>query len=322
MQIIGHLLLIVLLIFLLVKSADLVEEALVLVARKAGVSTFVIGFVIVSVASSLPEISVAISSSAEGVPALSVGNLLGASLVLLTLIVALNTTRHGTIPFRGSFHFRQVVISMVVILAQVVVLLDHVISREEGFLLVTIYLLFVLYITRNSTNSHYHLHKRDLTSVKFLKIAGTGILGLIGLIVFATLTVSKTVELAELLHVSNALVGILLLSIGTNVPEIAIIFRSRTSEEEKLAVGNIIGSAAINTGILGLVGIIAAPVLVNFTTLIPAMAFLLTALIIFAVLVRTGNEITRHEGYLLAVIYLAFILLEIASLLNNSSVAS
>ncbi|MCA9379114.1 sodium:calcium antiporter, partial [Candidatus Dojkabacteria bacterium] len=280
MQVIAYLLLIILFTFLLVKSADLVEEALVLIARKAGVSTFVIGFVIVSIASSLPEMSVALGSSAEGVPALSVGNLLGASLVLLTLIVALNTFRHGTIPFRGSFHFRQVAISMLVIFSQVVVLLDQYLSREEGFLLIIIYLLFVLYITRNSTSGHKHLHMRDLTDVKFLKVITTGIFGLISLIIFAALTVTQTVELAALVHVPNSVVGILLLAIGTNIPEIAIIFRSRNSEEEKLAVGNILGSAAINTGTLGLLGIIASPSLPNYVSLIPAITFLVVTLIV------------------------------------------
>lgn len=316
MQIIGYLLLIIVLTFLLVKSADLVEEALVMVARKAGVSTFVIGFVVVSVASSLPEMSVALSSSAEGVPTLSVGNLLGASLVLLTLIVALNTIRHGTIPFRGSFHVKQVILSMVVIFSQVVVLLDQYISREEGFLLVVIYVLFVLYITRNSTSSHYHLHKRDLTSVKFLKVIGTGILGLIGLVIFAALTVNKTVELAGILNIPNSLVGILLLSVGTNIPEITIIFRSRNTEEEKLAVGNLLGSAALNTGMLGILGMISTPTIANFTALIPAIIFLVVALVIFAVLAKTGSEITRAEGYLLLTIYLVFILVEVGSLLN------
>ncbi|MCA9378948.1 hypothetical protein KC640_00830, partial [Candidatus Dojkabacteria bacterium] len=132
----------------------------------------------------------------------------------------------------------------------------------------------------------------------------------------------QTVELAALVHVPNSVVGILLLAIGTNIPEIAIIFRSRNSEEEKLAVGNILGSAAINTGTLGLLGIIASPSLPNYVSLIPAITFLVVTLIVFAALAKTGSEITRREGYLLFTIYTVFILLEFSSLLSSSTTIS
>lgn len=313
MALLDFLLLIVLLI-VLVKSADFLEDGFITLAKILRISPFVIGFVVLSLASSLPEITVTLNSAADNVTGLAVGNLLGATLVLITLLVAVNAIKHGSIPFKGSFGIVQLEIAALILVAQVVVLLDGRLGFGDGLLLVFIYICYVIYIIRKGQ----HKSKLERPQMQWQLVPKT-ILGILGLVIASSLIVDVAVNLATVLQVRPVIVGLLILGIGTNLPEIIVALRSNDKNKEKLAAGNVIGSASVNTGTLGLLGILA-PGAVNLPALMPVMLLLPTGLALFVYLARTGREITHREGFMLVGLYLSFIITQLILVLGSDQV--
>ncbi len=315
MDIVAYLALIIVLTYLLVKAADLVEDAFVLIAKKLNLSSFLIGFVVLGIASTLPEISIVLTSSIQDRAEISIGNILGASLVTITLVIAINVFMHKKIPFKGSFGVNQVIAGMGLILSQVIVLLDGQLTSTEGAVLIGMYIFYVIYISfRTNHLSKKHLHENAKIEVGQLSILlGKGLIGLFGLLIFATGIVSAATYLADLLHISDAVVGILILSLGTNIPELTIIIRSHTKDQEKLAVGNFIGSAAVNTAVLGLLGVLNIPGIEvdSITPLIPVLSMLSLGILFFAIFAWTGREITRREAIVLMSLYIGLIIIEL-----------
>jgi len=305
---------IVLLFFLsllLVKSADLLEDGFVLLARKLGISTFIIGFAVLGVASSLTEIFVAISAAGRGIPELSVGNLLGATVLLLTFIVALNTLVNKRIPFSGSFGRNQVMMALGLMILGIGAIIDERLSVFEGVILLGAYVGFVYYLSLQTNHKNID-HHAQVNVKKLWRLLIEASVGLIGLIIFSKLIVDVAVILAgpELLNIPESVVGILMISLGTNIPEITILFRSKGKDGAKLAVGNFLGSACANTGILGLLAILAPHDLTYFSSIVPTILFLILAIIMFGILAWSDKEISRREALILLSIYFLLIFAE------------
>ncbi len=306
----------VLLAILLGKSADLLEEGFVSISHRLQISSFITGFVVLSIVSSLPEMSVAVNSAIDGIPGLSVGHLVGATLIMITFVIGLSTLVHGSIPFRGSFSLGKLNLTLMILFEQVIALYDGNLTRAEGILLLISYVLFILYITKGAT----HLRRRkkakqsNPTSLFVRSIAG-----IFGIILFSNLLVSTGEQLATVLAIPPSIVGLLILAVGTNTPELAVALRSNGAEEEKLATGNMLGSATVNTGVLGLLGIISpytSPT-AGSSPFLPGLFWLAVALLVFGFLARSDKELTRREGIFLLAIYTCFIILEGFFLLNS-----
>jgi len=297
-------------LLLLVKSAELVEGAFVFLARKIHISEFFIGFVVLSIVTSLPEISIAILSSQE-VPELAIGNLIGATTVLLTLVIGLSAVKYGKLEFKGKFSEKEVLIGIAIIASMIVVLLDRFISVAEGFLLLGSYGAYIIYLNQkfNYNNLKKHL---SLNVKKLYRSIGSAGIGIVLLLISSSMIVRFASQLATILDIPPAIIGILLLAIGTNLPELTILFISKnTKGDEALALGNFFGSACVNPGILGLLAILAGGVRIsNFVALVPAIAILCCTIILFGIATWTGRKVTRLEGLLLISLYLALIISE------------
>jgi cation:H+ antiporter len=315
MEIAAYFSLILILSFLLVKSAELIEEAFVLVAKRVGISPFLIGFFVIATMSSLPEASVAVSSAIDQAPQLSVGNLLGASFTLMTLVVGLNAIKHKEIPFNGKFGIMQVLASVVVLMLQVIVLIDGQLTFSEGLILLGGYAVFIIYMFKHLT-THKKLHEKAPIEAGVIgRLMLKGVVGLLGLIFLSKFTVDTAVQLADLLEIPKSLIGVLVLGIGTNLPEITILFTSKTKAATNLAVGNFLGSATLNTGIMGFLAIIAPHQFNSIYVLIVPLIFTGVGLAIFGYISLTGKKITAKEAYLLVSIYAIFVVAQILEIL-------
>lgn len=278
------------------------------VSKRLRINVFITGFLILAVASSLPEAFVAINAASTGQPGLSVGNLVGATVIILTLVIGLSAVKTGGVKFKGMYSTKEVLMSLAIIYSQIIALIDGKIEWIEGVVLISIYAAFVIYIIGKSKAFEATL---SLKSQPIGNVAIKGVIGVAGLIVFSNLTVTNTLSLATLLNVPPILLGLLVLSIGTNLPELVILFRSDSKEKDKLAAGNFIGSATINTAVLGLLALISPTVLINFRSLIPALILLSITIFIFSLMVINDKEITRREGYLLIALYVIYVATEV-----------
>lgn len=288
------------LLIVLVKSADLIEEAFIAISERFGINTFLTGFIVLAFTSSLPETSVAVNSIIEGTVALSIGNVLGATTIILTLIIGLSAIKNKSIPFKGFFGSKEVILALGVILAQVAAVIDGSITLLEGVILLTLYITFVLYIIFKSRNQN----KKVIVKKKhpFLPLAIKSTIGVIGLIWSANILVEKAVELATIINVPQILIGLFMLSLGTNLPEIVLLVRSNNVEKEKLAAGNFIGSATFNTAVLGMLAIASPYQITNFHAIVTVIIILTVTIVVFASMVK-DDEISAKEGFFLLFLF-------------------
>ncbi len=306
-----QIILLLLLLFVLSYSAGWVIRSFIGLGRRFNISEFVLGFVVIGFATSLPELSVAINSLIDKAPGLSIGNLLGASLVLLSLIVGLAAVVQRGIFLSHSLRSRDLIIGSVLISAPVFLLLDGHFSHLEGWLLVALYLsyLFYLYRYRAEVVSRTLEEKRwGLTHL----IVGGG-LGLIALLVTSHYIVQISVDIAQQLGVAPIILGVLVLGIGTNLPEISLVIKARKIGAQKLVLGDLLGSAAANTLIIGVVGIGSTYWLSDRGVILLVAVFLFTLILLFNIFIRTKAVLSVKEGIVLLVIYLLFIGLQLFS---------
>ncbi|MBI2357047.1 sodium:calcium antiporter [Candidatus Dojkabacteria bacterium] len=308
MNILPTILSLIVLIFFLVKSADLLEDSFVGVSKKLGVNTFVVGFLILAMTSSLPETFVAINAAANDYSSLSVGNIVGATILILTLVLGLSAIKNGRTPFRGLYSTKEVLISLAIIYVQIIALIDGKLVWMEGFFLITIYTAFLIYIIGKSRVLDLSKH-RNGASVPL--IFAKGVLGVFGLIITSNLTVAQSISLAHQISIPPVLIGLLGISIGTSLPELTILLRSHNKETNTLAAGNFIGSATFNTAVLGLLTILNPTILRNFTSLVPAIMVLSIVIFMFSLMVINDRDITRREGFILLFTFILYIILEV-----------
>ncbi|MCA9387269.1 sodium:calcium antiporter [Candidatus Dojkabacteria bacterium] len=316
--------LIIVLLYLLVRAADLIEDGFVLIARTLKINEFFIGFVILSVVSSLPELSIAFSSN-DTVPELSVGNLLGASFVLLTLAIGITVIRFGEIEFMGKFKEKEIIEGLILIGLGILTVSDGILSISEGLLLGVAYTFYValVYDKYRKKRKSVDIINATVSARKIIKMFGQAALGAILILICSSLIVDTVVLLGQRVYINESIIGLFILAIGTNVPELTLLVRAKKIKQRNLALGTFIGSATINVAILGLLAVLAQGVDLktgdgsNYYSMIPLMIILGTTLISFAYFSWTGRKLTKNEGILLLGFYLSLIIIELVLILIN-----
>lgn len=302
---------IIFLLVILVKSADIIEDAFIAISERFNINTFLTGFIILAFTSSLPETSVAINAIVEDAVPLSIGNLLGATTVILTFIIGLNAIKNRSIPFKGFFGKHEVILSLGVILAQVAAIIDRRLTVLEGVLLLSLYVVFILYIVFKSNSAARSIPKRKKRNGPVYMHLLKSAVGVVGLIWSANILVEKAILLAGIANIPEILIGLFMLSLGTNLPEIILLIRSNSVEKEKLAAGNFIGSATFNTAVMGILAILSPYNITNFSAIVTVIIFLTIGIVLLANMVTNDEEITFKEGYLLVILFFALALIEL-----------
>ncbi len=322
------LILLILSFFFIGKSADFIIKGLANLGKRLGWSEFVIGFLVLGLATSTPEIFVSINSGLDGVPQMSLGNLLGGVVVLFTLLIGLNSLLQGTIltdnkfssinifrflpdsfPFgRPHFFVKDLFLMAVVILFPLFLLWDKYLSRADGLILIGAYLFFIIHAIYDKRMQGW---EPPIENVSWKKITLWIISGLIGLIFFSWVIVEQGVFLAESWNIKPFVIGLLLLAVGTNIPELSLTFRGSKANGE-VVIGDILGSAMANIFIIGLLAVLFPFRLTVWQPLIIVSVILMIATFTLITFLRTKNRLERWEGAVLILIYLIYLGFEIS----------
>jgi cation:H+ antiporter len=294
----------VILFYLLGKSADLVIVNVRRLGEALGVKIFAFG-IILGFLTSLPELAVGVNSLLLNIRALSLGNLLGGILVIFGLVLGVSAILNRTIQTgakAGSF-----LPIVIFIMAPLLLGLDGRLSRVDGIALIAGYALVLWYLLARGPHEKFERHDtvRGIAE-KTLFI----VLGIAGVLVLSHFIIQVTLLLTKNLGISPFAIGIVLFAIGTNLPEIIVAIRSWKRNVEELSLSNLIGSAIANPAIVGIFALIkpfGAEVGPSYYLL------LIFTLILLAVLNRfyeTDKKLTRAEGIVLVMFYVLFIALE------------
>jgi cation:H+ antiporter len=294
----------VILFYLLGKSADLVIVNVRRLGEALGVKIFALGIGL-GFLTSLPELAVGVNSLLLDIRALSLGNLLGGILVIFGLVLGFSAILNRSIETGAKAGtFLPVVIF---IMAPLLLGLDGALSRIDGVAIIIGYALVLWYLLVRGPHKKFERHDtiRGIAG-KTLFIA----IGVAAVLVISHFIIQVTLLLTEDLGISPFAIGVVLFAIGTNLPEIIVAFRSWRRNVEELSLSNLIGSAIANPAIVGIFALVK-PFDVEVS---PSYYLLLIfTLILLAVLNRfyeTDKKLTRAEGIVLVVFYALFIALE------------
>lgn len=299
------------------------------VARRYHKPGFFIAFFVLGILTSISEISVATNATIAGVPAVSAGNLIGASVVIFLLIIPLFAITANGLPMQMVLTRRNLALLLSLILLPCILVLDGIVTRRDGLLMLLLYASLVYAVRKKESpatlaeeaihevreellHAHETLFMRVLHAWQRRKTSrwdfGKIIIGALLIFFAGNILVDESVFFSHYFGIPLSFIGLLLLSIGTNIPEIAIGVRCAFGKHDGIATGDYLGSAAANTLIFGVLSIMNGPFVIERSEFIPTFFVLLLGLGLFYVLYQSGKVLSRREGLVLLSLYILFVL--------------
>lgn len=309
-------------IFILIKSADLTIEALKSLAKKFGTGTFALSAIILAMATSLPELFVGITSAIEETPSLSLGNVLGANIANLSLVVGLAGLITGGVFVHEKVVTREILLATGAAVLPIFLLLDGSLNRVDGLVLLSVYFAYTtsffkirfLEIGRYTMGGNYILRfVRHLGEVeqKADKTLGHLFVGIAALLFSSNFIVEFATDFAKASGISIFVIGVIVISLGTTLPEVVVSIQSLKKSQPGVFFGNILGSLIVNsTLILGVVSVISPMEGGNMGDYIAALITLVVTLLLFWLFTRTKNRLERWEALTLLLVYVIFAVVE------------
>jgi len=300
MSIWQHLLLFVIGLVLLVKGGDYLVDGASRLAMGLGVSSMVIGLTIVAYGTSLPEFAVSFVASLEGMDDIALGNVIGSNIADICLALGL-----GAIIRPLKVHISVVKKEMLIMLGAALLmtfmLWDGVIDRIDGVILLVGFVAYLTFFVHEA----FQANKTGTVNqhAPFWRNALMVVGGLVAVAVGARLLVDSSVSIARYIGVSDYVIGLTVIAIGTTLPEVATAAMASYKNQGDIAVGNIIGSVSFQILlVIGACAVVLPLVLHTFIDLYLMCGVCALILVLF----WTGLTLTRREGVLLLIGYGAY----------------
>ena len=294
---------------LVVLGADWLVNGASSIARRAGISEFVIGLTIVGFGTSCPELVVSLSGAIEGNSDISVGNVVGSNIFNVLFILGLTAM---VLPVGMTDKNRRIDIPITLGVTILLVILGITgsmsgpdISRWEGVLMLLVFSAYLFYCFKSDSKDEFSETQQATLSIT--KSIALTLTGLAGLIFGGDLFVDSATALARQIGVSDKFIAVTILAGGTSLPELATSLVAAIKGKEQLALGNILGSNVFNAMlILGLSSVIT-PLSFASMTIVDIITLVLSAVLLL-IWAYTGrkNRIDRREGAAMLLCYVAY----------------
>jgi cation:H+ antiporter len=304
---------------LLIKGADFFVDSASAIARKFHISPLIVGLTIVAMGTSAPEAVVSIIAAIDGNGDMVIGNVVGSNIVNTTLLLGVTVVVAPVLMDYDTVN-KDTVISFFTAVALFILAGGwwtaagmNTVGRLDGILILVLFALFLVYVFMKT------LRSREATMDKEAAMEDTGdskpwwqliiilVLGLAAIIWGGDLVVNSATEIALALGMSQALVGLTIVALGTSLPELVTSVAAAMKGQASMAVGNLIGSNIFN--ILMVTGLSATivPLSVAPSLMIDIIILIVISILVF-ILGHTGYKISRTEGILLIVVYVIYLI--------------
>ena len=288
----------------LIWGADVIIDQSERIALKFHIPEFIIGATLIALGTSLPEMAASIAASYSGKSDIAIANVIGSNILNITLVLGTVFLVSKTINPSRDFFAKDSTWALVPVLVFILMIMDGLISRFDAILLLLLmgaYLLFLLQDAKNLPELAELDVEIDEAHFSWLKVIPFLFLGFILVIVGAHFTVESASEIARTFGISEWVIGIVMISLGTSLPELVVSISAAVKGKVDMAIGNIIGSNMANTTVvLGAAALVkpmpieATHYLFDITTMIVA-----TLLLVFL----TANKLyTKSAGISLLII--------------------
>lgn len=297
---------------LLILGADWLVNGASSIAKRFHIPEIIIGLTIVSIGTSMPELFVSTTSALEGLSDMSIGNVIGSNLCNLLLILGLSTIIK---PVKFQKETRIFEIPMCLVFTIIFIILCNTggaINKIEAILLLLLFLLFIAYTVfmakKQSSKEKQDEVKTEKRLLPILKDILLIILGVIGLKVGGDLAVDNAVNIANYFGISEKIIGLTILAVGTSLPELVTSVTAAIKGNSDIAIGNIIGSNIFNMlliiGVAAFINPINYNLSYNMDLIILVVATLLLALF---PIIPPKNEMSRANGMIYFLMYVGYI---------------
>ncbi|MCI8273542.1 MAG: calcium/sodium antiporter [Clostridia bacterium] len=297
---------------LLIVSADILVNGASGIAKRFHIPEIIIGLTIVSIGTSMPELFVSITSALEGHSDMAIGNIVGSNLCNLLLILGLSAIIKPVVFQKETRLFEIPMCLFFTIILMVFCNLGNNISRIEAIILLLLFIFFIGYTIfmgkKESKNKIDEVDVNENQKNSILKNSILIILGIIGLKIGGDLTVNNAVNVANFFNISEKIISLTILAVGTSLPELVTSVTAAIKGNSDIAIGNIIGSNIFN--ILLIIGVSAVinPITYNLTYNFDLSVLLLSTVILALFpFIPPKNKMSRANGFIYVLIYVAYL---------------
>jgi cation:H+ antiporter len=292
---------------LLYYGADFLVRGSSSIAVSFGVKKIVVGLTLVALGTSMPEFVVSFFAAIEKVDGVSIGNIVGSNLANILLVLGLASVIRPIRVKRRVFLLELPVLLLITGMF-VIFCLDGTLSGIDGALMLVVFIVYMAFIivnrkVRESADVEFvPVEKGHLVKNTFLAV-----IGLLGLVVGGQLTVRGAIGLAQAFGISEVVIGLTVVALGTSLPELFTSVVAVIKKEDEISIGNIIGSNLFNVAfVLGIVPMIHR-LTVDRDIIRLENIFLLFVTVLLSIFLFIGRSLSRLEGAILLVLYALFI---------------
>jgi cation:H+ antiporter len=295
---------------LLVVGGDFLVRASVALSLKFNISKMVIGLTVVSFATSLPELLVSLNAALNGSPSIAINNVVGSNVANIGLVLGI-TALIGAIYVDKTFYkFNWPVLMLFSLALYYFLSNDNQLATLEGAVLFVALILFVIIVLKTSKLTEKDDSIDVLSLVSTFKITVWLLIGGISLYFGSDWLVKGAVVIAKEIGVSEAVISVSIIAVGTSIPELAASVMAVVRNEKSISLGNLIGSNIFNIGsVLGLTAMVK-PIVVDDPLIVSRdliWMLIFAAILLPFSLILKRNEIRKTEGFALVFVYGVFI---------------
>ena len=289
---------------MLIKGSDIFVEASSNIAKKFNIPSIIIGMTIVAMGTSAPELSVSINSALAGLNDMSIANVVGSN--IFNLLIAL-----GICSFLGKLkidNYKDVWLLLGICIELFVLTIDKTLSVVNGTILLitfTSYIISMIKKAKDNTEEENNNKQKNILITIVL-----GILGLIAIVWGGDLVVDSASAIAIKLGMSENLVGLTIVAIGTSLPEFVTSVMATKKGELSIAIGNIIGSNIFNILLILGVASVINPMSVSMLALYDII-FMICSVVLFILSTVKNKAVNRKSGFILVLVYIAYLIMTI-----------
>lgn len=296
---------------LLIKGADFFVDGASSIAKALKVPSLIIGLTIVAFGTSAPELAVSVTSALKGQNGIAVGNVVGSNIFNVLMVVGVAAIIYP-LTVKKSVLFKEFPFTVLSCVVLFILSIDHfmdgattnILSRTDGAILLIFFSIFMYYLIESALKARANDEEEEVETMPLWKSIVFSIGGIIGIVIGGDIVVNSATNIALSWGMSETLVGLTIVAIGTSLPELVTSVVAAKKGESDIALGNVIGSSIFNVFLILGVSSMLNPIELSGPIFIDIFIMLVITLLTFVF--SMNKRINRAEGGVLVAGYIAY----------------
>ncbi len=294
----------------LLLSGSLFIRSILKITSFLRMSEFVVSFIIIGIATSLPELFVGISSALAHQSEIALGNVIGSNIADLTIILGIPLLLARKVEIKGEVRKDALYMFFITLLPLILMFIGKELSRLDGLILISVFITYCIVLIRQRKGftkqvDDYVGRIEIVTSVFLFTFSA----------LFLYFSAKFTVKYASLISVDLVLppifIGMFIISLGTTLPELVIGFQAVLNKHGDIILGNIMGSIVANSTLVLGVAALIFPITTNLLIFFTSVSFMILAVFLFIMFIETGKSLSWKEGVTMVLMYIVFIMIQL-----------